>query len=165
MFRTMSIALFLAFAVTLTGSVPNRIAPYSRYKKPKVITELEWALLKVEVVYGDTIRIKYGEDTYKYIQERMLYGKDEPPMMGLLRTARRTLEPYWAVQDNILQAYGIPPATYDKYKSAEGIEKRRIIMQNPQLRRAEVEIGRTKSEMLNSNPTMERYYRLFYAWA
>ena len=109
------------------------------------------------------ILVKYGSDIYDYIQNRLSYGKDEPGMMKLLRKARDVLDPYWGVQSTVLRRYGISAEKFDEYKGAEGEARVRLLMESPQLIRAEKEIQLMRQAMRRDNYEIDRYYRLFYA--
>lgn len=51
----------------------------------------------------DEFRAKWGDTIWDYVQERLAYGKTEPPLLQELRKAREVLAPYWEIKRKVLE--------------------------------------------------------------
>lgn len=84
----------------------------------------------------------YGEETYRYVQERLNEGRNIPPLMRLYYQAQEVMRPYWQVRDEVEAMFSKEWADSPKVQSL--ISKQRKIMR---LR----------------NPDIAKFYMLFYS--
>jgi len=90
------------------------------------------------------IRQKYGEDVWAYIQELKAH-KDEslPAMAKLFKQAQVALQPYWAVEDELIKIYGAP--------RSQG-----------EVSRLSRQVRRVRDRLKRENPEIGKWLEMFY---
>jgi len=90
------------------------------------------------------IRQKYGEDVWAYIQELKAH-KDEslPAMAKLFKQAQVALQPYWAVEDELIKIYGAP--------RSQG-----------EVSRLSLQVRRVRDRLKRENPEIGKWLEMFY---
>jgi hypothetical protein len=92
--------------------------------------------------YRKSIRSKYGEEVWNYIEQREAEArKDLPVLAQEYYKARDILEPYWAVQDEVEKLFGKNYAESSRGQSF---------------------ISKQRKNMRLSNPEVAKYYEIFY---
>ena len=88
---------------------------------------------------------KFGQEALNYAeQERPLAGRSLPPIYLELRRARQILRPYWQIKDEVIREIGEPRTPEDEREVNREIQKRR-------------------QGLRERNPTLNRYYLMFYS--
>ena len=107
---------------------------------------------------------QFTTEVWAKAMERITWGREDyPPEVQLYYKAQETLKPYWAIQDTVLSQLGVPEDLYQKYQQATGVDKRKLLMQNPRMRIAAAKITQARQAMRRQNPEVEKYLRLFYS--
>jgi len=111
--------------------------------------------------------VKHGQQALDYIDEyRGSIWLDKPTEVEMLEQARETLRPYWQIADSIWSMY--PPelrVLSDQIRIMERTEPekaRQMLRRYPAILRAREIIARYRKQMRDTNPTVQRVYRMFY---
>jgi hypothetical protein len=85
---------------------------------------------------------KYGQEALQYVEDYMGVKWDAPNEFNELQVAKKVLKPYWAVQNQVENMFGV---TYANSKGGQRL------------------IQKTRQNMRKTNPIMEKYYQAFYS--
>jgi len=111
---------------------------------------------------------RWGQDKLDYIERVMGLGWDEPQELKDLRDARKVLQPYWDIQDQVLSQY--PPEYKDVLNQINILEKtdpmkaRQLQWQYPGILMARKRIAMLRQQMKLRNPTIRQLINTYYTY-
>lgn len=118
------------------------------------------------------IRQKYGEAVWAKVQEYLMLGRGEPPVVLELRQARELLRPYWEIRDTLYNRYPQLKRLRDEIDrlKASGdpqdyLRAQYISKMSPQLRQVERMIEQLQLRWRVRNPEGNRLLQKFYGRA
>lgn len=88
----------------------------------------------------------FGQEIYDYVLNRMMVGRNVPPLMTEYYKAKEVMRPYWEVRDFAERYYGKPQT------KAQELRIDRLV-------------SRLRKNLRRQNPEIERYYQMFYVRA
>lgn len=112
----------------------------------------------------DAFRAKWGEGIWNYVQQRRQQGKDEPPLMGELRQARETLQPYWNIRRQIIEAQGLQQvdAEIDRLENMGMTEQAEQLRQASGIAMIDKYVQQSRLGMRMASPEVWKAHRQFY---
>lgn len=84
----------------------------------------------------------FGEETYRYVLERLNQSRDIPPLMREYYRAVEVMRPYWQVRDKIEKMFG------------------KLFAESS---RGQALISKQRKQLRLTNPEIGKYYELFYS--
>jgi len=111
---------------------------------------------------------KYGEQALDYVEKYMGAKWEEPTAVKMLRQARKILEPYWNIENQIWANF--PPQLKQIANQIQIMERadpnqaKRMLFQYPQIVMARKQIALYRKQIKMVNPDIANALRMFYSY-